>query len=102
MPRRMDQLNKWRDHLADYRSKHPNLSLKQCMVNASKTYRSGKKGGSLVSDALANPAVRSLALGLMSQALGMGKKKRNKRGGFVSPDGDGRFFRTLPYRGIAY
>ena len=39
MPRRTDQLNRWRDHLADYRVKHPNLSLKQCMIGASKTYQ---------------------------------------------------------------
>ena len=32
----------WRDHLNEYRKKHPNLSLKQQMKGASKTYKKGK------------------------------------------------------------
>jgi hypothetical protein len=31
-------LDKWRRHLKKYRDAHPSLSLKECMVNASKTY----------------------------------------------------------------
>ena len=29
----------WREHLNEYRKKHPNLSLKQQMKGASKTYK---------------------------------------------------------------
>ena len=37
----------WRSHLSEYRKKHPNLSLKQQMKGASKTYKKGKsKSGS--------------------------------------------------------
>ena len=31
----------WRSHLSEYRKKHPNLSLKQQMKGASKTYKKG-------------------------------------------------------------
>jgi hypothetical protein len=32
----------WREHLNKYRKAHPNLSLKQQMKGASKTYKKGK------------------------------------------------------------
>tara|TARA_B100000700_G_C14218532_1_gene478139 strand:+ start:132 stop:419 length:288 start_codon:yes stop_codon:yes gene_type:complete len=34
----------WRSHLSEYRKKHPNLSLKQQMKGAAKTYKKGKSG----------------------------------------------------------
>ena len=42
----------WRSHLNEYRKKHPNLTLKQQMKGASKTYKkgtskSGSKSGSI-------------------------------------------------------
>ena len=41
--------NAWRAHLDEYRKKHPNLSLKQQMKGASKTYKKGKsKSGSII------------------------------------------------------
>ena len=33
---------KWRAHLADYRKAHPNMSLKQQMKGAKKTYKKSK------------------------------------------------------------
>ena len=40
--------NAWRSHLSEYRKKNPNLSLKQQMKGASKTYKKGKsKSGSV-------------------------------------------------------
>ena len=39
----------WRSHLNEYRKKHPNLSLKQQMKGASKTYKKGtSKSGSSI------------------------------------------------------
>ena len=41
--------NAWRAHLSEYRKKYPNLSLKQQMKGASKTYKKGKsKSGSSI------------------------------------------------------
>jgi hypothetical protein len=37
-------LKKWNDHLAKYRKAHPNMSLKQAMIKAKKTYRKQKGG----------------------------------------------------------
>ena len=34
--------NAWRAHLSEFRKKNPNLSLKQQMKGASKTYKKGK------------------------------------------------------------
>ena len=33
---------RWRAHLAEYREKHPNMSLKQQMKGAKKTYKKSK------------------------------------------------------------
>ena len=33
-------VNKWFNHLADFRDKHPAMSLKESMKEASKTYKS--------------------------------------------------------------
>jgi hypothetical protein len=35
----------WREHLSQYRKSHPNLSLKQQMKGASKTYKKGSSTG---------------------------------------------------------
>jgi len=32
-------VNKWFNHLADFRDKHPNMALKDSMKEASKTYK---------------------------------------------------------------
>ena len=40
----------WRAHLAEYRRKNPNKSLKQQMKGASKTYKKGTSGSSKSSD----------------------------------------------------
>ena len=32
----------WREHLNEYRESHPNMSLKQQMINAKKTYKKSK------------------------------------------------------------
>jgi hypothetical protein len=34
-----DALKKWQSHLNQYRAKHPNLSLKEAMKQAKKTYK---------------------------------------------------------------
>ena len=41
--------NAWRSHLSEYRKKHPNLSLKQQMKGASKTYKKGKSKSGTIS-----------------------------------------------------
>tara|TARA_Y100000590_G_C15271184_1_gene845138 strand:- start:126 stop:443 length:318 start_codon:yes stop_codon:yes gene_type:complete len=39
----------WRSHLSEYRKNHPNLSLKQQMKGASKTYKKGKSKSGTIS-----------------------------------------------------
>jgi hypothetical protein len=39
-------LQPWNNHLAAYRRSHPSKSLKQCMIEASKTYKKKKQKGS--------------------------------------------------------
>lgn len=34
----MSSLDRWQKHLSAYSAKHPDLSLKQCMIDAKKTY----------------------------------------------------------------
>lgn len=36
-----EALMKWHKHLQAFRKAHPGMSLKQCMKEASKTYRKG-------------------------------------------------------------
>jgi hypothetical protein len=33
------RLRKWVEHLNSFRKAHPNMSLKQCMIEAKKTYK---------------------------------------------------------------
>lgn len=40
MPTSAPQLSAWNAHLAKFRATHPKLTLKECMQQASKTYRS--------------------------------------------------------------
>ena len=35
----MAKKTKWQEHLAEYRKKNPGKSLKECMKEASKTYK---------------------------------------------------------------
>jgi len=74
--------NKWLEHLKKYHASHPNLSYKEAMIEAKKTYKSSgsktskpmkKKGGKLTSTPKSiqsggNPAVLAVA----GQALGVG------------------------------
>ena len=46
----------WQAHLKQYREKHPNKSLKECMIEASQTYKRKQKGGFAVA---ALPAIVS-------------------------------------------
>ncbi len=41
----MSHLSEWRSYLMRYQHSHPNLSLKECMIEASKTYKKKKHGG---------------------------------------------------------
>ncbi len=50
--------NAWRSHLSEYRKKHPNLSLKQQMKGAAKTYKKGKSKSGTVSVKTSKYSVR--------------------------------------------
>jgi hypothetical protein len=51
-------MNNWKQHLSRYQHSHPNLTLKECMQGASKTYKKKKHGG--------NPAA---IIGAVAQAV---------------------------------
>ena len=34
--------NPWNDHVASFRQKHPNMTFKEVLINASKTYKKDK------------------------------------------------------------
>ena len=60
----------WREHLSQYRKSHPNLSLKQQMKGASKTYRKGSSTGVTVHTSKYEVKVKS--------RRGGGKSRRTK------------------------
>ena len=71
----------WRAHLNEYRKKHPNLSLKQQMKGASKTYKKGKsKSGSVsVKTSKYSVHVRPRRSRRSKKSKGSRRKKRRSR-----------------------
>ena len=71
--------NAWRSHLAEYRKKHPGLSLKQQMKGAAKTYKKGKSGGVSVKTSKLSVRVRPRR---SKKSKGSRRKKRKSKGLF--------------------
>lgn len=93
-------LGAWNAHLAEYRRNHPNLSLKQCMQGASKTYRSSRggshrrKGGFSFFNPVKFLADKTMGLGvdalfkgpaLLAKKISGGRRKRPRKGGVIAP-----------------
>lgn len=69
----------WRAHLNDYRKKHPNMSLKQQMKGAKKTYKKSKSRSSSVVVKTPKVEVRIRPRRSKLRKKATGKKPRRKQ-----------------------
>ena len=86
-------MNSWHEHLMKYKQKHPNLSLKECMKEASKTYKKKggrrKKGGNPLATAAVGEAVKAIpgTINAIGDQIDQGRKTQhqfNKENGALS------------------
>ena len=68
----------WRSHLGEYRKKHPNLSLKQQMKGAKKTYKKSKSNGVNIRTSKMDIHIKPRSSRLRSKRA-TGQKQRRKK-----------------------
>ena len=68
----------WRSHLGEYRKKHPNLSLKQQMKGAKKTYKKSKSNGVNIRTSKMDIHIKPRSSKLRSKRA-TGQKQRRKK-----------------------
>ena len=74
--------NAWRSHLSEYRKKHPNLSLKQQMKGAAKTYKKGKSKSGTVTVKTSKVSVRVRPRRTKKSKGSRRKRNRSRKGLF--------------------
>ena len=74
----------WNEHVNSYRAKHPDMSYKQCLQNAAKTYKSGKKkSGVSGGKRLTDTELRLKFAGLPNTASGLKQLMNTLTGAYL-------------------